>query len=84
MGLRDRLRDVAIGAMTGGQDEPALARRASQIAPMLADTLADNGHSAAAVATSLAGAAAVASEGALSNYVYPPGDYAGFDEKGSR
>ncbi|MEW2082355.1 hypothetical protein [Streptomyces sp. NPDC005283] len=81
MGLRDRARDALYGAMTNGDGSPASARRGSQAASLIADTLADNGHSTAAIAASLAGAAAVAAEGALSNYVYPPGDYATFDEK---
>lgn len=85
MGLRDRARDALYGATTSGDGSPASARRASQGAAMLADTLADNGHSGAAIAASLAGAAAVAAEGALSNYIHPPGDYAGFDDqKGGR
>ncbi|MGW5273632.1 hypothetical protein ACWEQP_13790 [Streptomyces sp. NPDC004044] len=86
MSLRDRARAAVYDAMTNGDGSPASARRATQGAAMLADTLADNGHSAGAIAASLAGAAAVAAEGALSVYVYPPGDYAGFNEKkeGSR
>ncbi|MFI6123265.1 hypothetical protein ACIBCU_26390 [Streptomyces sp. NPDC051064] len=84
MSLRDRARSALYGAMTNSDGSPASARRATQGAAMLADTLADNGHHTAAVAASLAGAAAAAAEGALSVYIYPPGDYAGFNEKGSR
>ncbi|MFJ8766690.1 hypothetical protein [Streptomyces clavifer] len=84
MSFRDRARSALYGAMTNPDGSPASARRATQGASMLADSLADNGHHTAAVVASLAGAAAVAAEGALSTYIYPPGNYAGFDEKGSR
>ncbi|MEU3435472.1 hypothetical protein [Streptomyces sp. NPDC006863] len=70
--------------MTNADGSPASARRATQAGAMLADSLADQGHTTAAVAASIAGAAAVAAEGALANYVYPPGEYAGFDQNGSR
>lgn len=81
MSLRDRALAALYEAMTNGDGSPASARRATQGAAMLTDTLADRGHSAGAIAASLAGVAAVAAEGALSVYVYPPGDYAGFNEK---
>ncbi|MFD7610928.1 hypothetical protein [Streptomyces sp. NPDC059828] len=85
MGLRDRIRDTAIRHMTDTDGTPNLARRATQAASVLADTAADHSTAAAAAIAGL-GAAAVAAEGALSNYVYPPGDYATFrdDSKGRR
>ncbi|MGW6584465.1 hypothetical protein [Streptomyces globisporus] len=84
MSLRDRARAALYGAMTNPDGSPASARRATQGGAMLADALADQGHTTAAVAASIAGTVAVAAEGALANYVYPPGNYAGFDQKGSR
>ncbi|MFF4248614.1 hypothetical protein ACFYY2_29675 [Streptomyces sp. NPDC001822] len=78
MSFRDRARNALYEAMTNGDGSPASARRATQGASMLADTLADNGHHTAAVAASLAGAVAVAAEGALAVYVYPPDTYAKF------
>lgn len=84
MTFRDRARHVLYGAMTNRDGSPASARRATQAGAILADSLADHGHTTAAVAASLAGAVAVAAEGALATYVYPPGDYAGFDQNGSR
>ncbi|MDX3591866.1 hypothetical protein PV749_12105 [Streptomyces sp. ID03-2B] len=84
MGLRDRIRDAAIAHATDPDGTPNLARRASQAASVLADTAADH-NTVAAVAVAGLGAAAVAAEGALSNYVYPRGDYATFrEEKGGR
>lgn len=83
MGLKDRLRDAAYSAMTNADGSPASARRATQVASVLADTVADHSTAAAAAVAGL-GAVAVAAEGALSNYVYPPGDYAGFNEKGRK
>ncbi|MFF9341620.1 hypothetical protein ACF1CG_17995 [Streptomyces sp. NPDC014773] len=80
MGIRDRLRDVAIGHMTEPNGTPNLARRATQAAGVLADAAADHSTIAAA-GISVLGATAVAAEGALSNYVYPPGDYATFTEE---
>ncbi|MFG2640791.1 hypothetical protein ACGFYP_07415 [Streptomyces sp. NPDC048370] len=67
--------------MTNTDGSPASARRASQAASVIADTAADHSTVTAYVVAGL-GAAAVAAEGALTNYVYPPGDYATFrDEK---
>ncbi|WP_411097187.1 hypothetical protein [Streptomyces sp. 020-2-3H-GM] len=83
MSLRGRARAALYGAMTNRDGSPASARRATQAGAMLADSLADQGHTTAAVTASIAGAVAVAAEGALANYVYPPGDYAGFDQNGS-
>ncbi|MFC9340682.1 hypothetical protein ACFT0G_37655 [Streptomyces sp. NPDC057020] len=80
MGIRDRIRDIAINHMTDPQGTPNLARRATQAAGVLADTVADHSTMAAA-GISLLGATAVAAEGALSNYVYPPGAYATFTEE---
>lgn len=78
MGLRDRARDALYGAMNTSDGTPASARRATQIATVLADTAADHSSTAAYAVAGL-GAAAVAAEGALSNYVYPAGEYASFD-----
>ncbi|MFF7436602.1 hypothetical protein [Streptomyces sp. NPDC008122] len=83
MGIRDRIRDLAIQHLTDPEGTPNLARRASQAAGVLADTAADHSTLAAA-GISLLGATAVAAEGALSNYVYPPGDYATFTEEPKR
>ncbi|WAZ23174.1 hypothetical protein STRCI_004500 [Streptomyces cinnabarinus] len=85
MGLRDRIRDAANTHMKDPDGTPNLARRATQMAAVLADTTADHSTAAAAAVAGL-GAAAVAAEGALSNYVYPPGDYTTFrdDRKGAR
>ncbi|MFK4595739.1 hypothetical protein [Streptomyces pristinaespiralis] len=80
MGFRARVRDAVYDAMTNPDGSPASARRATQVASVLADTAADH-STAAAYAVAGIGVAAVAAEGALSNYVYPPGDYAGFNEK---
>lgn len=83
MGLRDRARDALYEAMTNADGSPASARRATQVASVLADTAADHSTLAAYAVAGL-GAAAVAAEGALSNYVYPPGNYAGFNEEKRR
>ncbi|MFI8914461.1 hypothetical protein ACIGW4_22975 [Streptomyces sp. NPDC053513] len=80
MGIRDRIRDLAIGHLTDPNGTPNLARRATQAAGVLADTAADH-STLAATGVSLIGATAVAAEGALSNYVYPPGEYATFTEE---
>ncbi|EPH46878.1 hypothetical protein ABT390_33950 [Streptomyces aurantiacus] len=79
MGLRDRLRNATYDAMTNPDGSPASARRATQAASLIAETAADHSTTAAAAIAGL-GAAAVAAEGALTNYVYPPGDYATFTE----
>jgi hypothetical protein len=73
MGLRDRITDFAINHMTDPSGSPNAARRATQAASVIADTVADH-STALAAGVSLAGAAVVAAEGALSNYVYPPND----------
>lgn len=78
MGLRDRLRSATYDAMTNSDGSPAGACRASQTASLLASTAADHSTVAAAAIAGL-GAAAVAAEGALSNYLYPPGNYASFN-----
>lgn len=80
MSLRDRARDALYGAMNTSDGSPASARRATQAATTLAHAAAQHGHTVAAVAVSALGAAAVAAEGALSNYVRPPGEYATFRE----
>lgn len=80
MSLRDRIRDAAYSAATTSDGSPASARRASQTASVLAQAAAHHGHTATAAAVAGLGAAAVAAEAALTNYVYPPGDYAGFRE----
>ncbi|MFF2571596.1 hypothetical protein [Streptomyces sp. NPDC058084] len=80
MGLRDKVRDYAIRNMTDPDGTPNLARRATQASAGLADVAADH-STVAAAGISLLGAAAVAAEGALSVYVYPPGDYATFTEE---
>ncbi|MDQ1013149.1 hypothetical protein QFZ82_007634 [Streptomyces sp. V4I23] len=80
MALRERLRSAAYDAMTNPDGSPAGARRATQAASLLAATAAD--HSTAAVAIAGLGAAAVAAEGALSNYIYPSGTYASFTVNG--
>ncbi|MGW4541585.1 hypothetical protein ACWEOP_27425 [Streptomyces chartreusis] len=80
MSLRDRARDALYGAMNTADGSPASARRASQVAAVVANTAAEHGHTGTAAVIAAAGAAAVAAEGALTNYVYPPGEYAGFRE----
>uniref|UniRef100_A0AAU1I4G4 MmgE/PrpD family protein n=1 Tax=Streptomyces sp. NBC_00180 TaxID=2903632 RepID=A0AAU1I4G4_9ACTN len=79
MSIRDRLRDYVADQLTDSGGTPALARRATQVCALSADMAADHSTAAAAAIASL-GAAAVAAEGALSNFVYPPGEYAGFRE----
>jgi hypothetical protein len=80
--LRDRIRDAAYNAATTPDGDPAGARRATQTASVLARAAADHGHTATAAAIATLGTVAVAAEGALSNYVYPPGEYATFHEDG--
>lgn len=80
MSLRDRARNALYSAMNTADGSPASARRATQTASMLAHTASQQGHTTAAVTASLLGAAAVAAEGALTNYVCPPGEYATFRE----
>lgn len=80
MSFRDRLRDYVADQMTDPDGSPALARRATQVCALSADMAADHSTTAAAAASVL-GAAAVAAEGALSNFVYPPGEYATFREE---
>ncbi|MEV5611520.1 hypothetical protein [Streptomyces sp. NPDC052225] len=84
MGLRDRVREALYGAMTNDDGSPASARRATQVASVTAQIASEHGHSGTAAAVAAAGAAAVAAEGALTNYVYPPGDYATFNEDQKR
>ncbi|MFE4697263.1 hypothetical protein ACFRIC_09235 [Streptomyces sp. NPDC056738] len=84
MSLRDRARDALYGAMNTSDGSPASARRATQVASVAAHAAAQHGHSGTAAVVATLGAAAVAAEGALSNYVYPPGDYASFREDGAR
>ncbi|MFE9936347.1 hypothetical protein [Streptomyces hirsutus] len=83
MSFRDRLRDYVADQMTDPDGSPALARRATQVCALSADMAVDH-STAAAAAVSVLGAAAVAAEGALSSYVYPPGEYATFREDGNR
>ncbi|HET9326412.1 MAG TPA: hypothetical protein VFQ05_06565 [Candidatus Eisenbacteria bacterium] len=79
MSLRDRIRDAVVTQTTDPDGSPALARRATQVCALAADTLADH-TTAGAAAASVIGAAAVAAEGALAAFVYPPGEYATFRE----
>ncbi|MFJ8192812.1 hypothetical protein ACIQ8D_24075 [Streptomyces sp. NPDC096094] len=81
MSIRDRAREALYSAMNTSDGSPASARRATQLASMAANTAAEHGHTGTAAIIAAAGAAAVAAEGALANYVYPPGDYAGFREE---
>ncbi|USQ86994.1 hypothetical protein NFX46_26725 [Streptomyces phaeoluteigriseus] len=81
MSIRDRAREALYGAMNTVDGSPASARRATQLAAVTANAAAEQGHTGTAAVIAVAGAAAVAAEGALSNYVYPPGDYAGFREE---
>ncbi|NUT31627.1 MAG: hypothetical protein HOV79_00995, partial [Hamadaea sp.] len=71
-------------AMNTSDGSPASARRATQLASTVAQAAANQGHAGTAAAIAALGAAAVAAEGALTNYVYPPGDYAGFREDDKR
>lgn len=80
MSIRDRARDALYGAMNTGDGSPASARRATQVASVAAQAAANHGHAGTAAVVASLGAAAVAAEGALTNYVYPPGDYADFNE----
>lgn len=80
MSLKDRARDALYSAMHTSDDSPASARRATQAASTLAQAAAHHGHTTTAAAIAGLGAAAVAAEGALTNYVYPPGEYATFRE----
>ncbi|MET9083726.1 hypothetical protein ABZX77_17835 [Streptomyces sp. NPDC004237] len=80
MSLRDRARDALYSAMNTSDGSPASARRATQAAASVAQAAAQHGHSGTAAAVSLLGAAAVAAEGALTNYIHPPGQYAEFRE----
>lgn len=84
MSIRDRARDALYGAMNNPDGSPASARRATQVAAVTAHAAAEHGHTGTAAVVAGLGAAAVAAEGALSNYVYPPGDYATFKEGGKR
>ncbi|MFF4848765.1 hypothetical protein [Streptomyces sp. NPDC001194] len=78
MGIKSRLRDAAWAAVNTSDGTPAGARRATMGASQIAEALSNAGHTKAAIAASAAGAAAVAAEGALTNLIYPPGDYAEF------
>ncbi|MFI0964625.1 hypothetical protein ACH4S8_24990 [Streptomyces sp. NPDC021080] len=78
MSFRDRARDALYSAMNTDDGTPASARRATQVASVAAHAAAHHGHAGTAAVVATLGAAAVAAEGALSNYVYPPGDYATF------
>ncbi|MEV7125855.1 hypothetical protein [Streptomyces sp. NPDC093260] len=84
MSLRDRARDALYSAMNTADGSPASARRATQTASMLARAASQQGHSTTAAVISVLGVAAVAAEGALTNYVHPPGQYAGFREEAQR
>lgn len=79
MSLRDRLRDATISVCRGGQDEPALARRAASIAAVIGDTLADNVSTGAALGVSIAGAAAIAGQ-TLIGLPGDEGEYATFHD----
>lgn len=80
MSIRDLAREALYGAMNTSDGTPASARRATQAASVLAHAASTHGHTGTAAVVAGLGAAAVAAEGALSNYVYPPGEYAGFRE----
>lgn len=82
MSLRDRIRDAIVARTMDPDGTPNLARRSAQMGSMIADTVADH-STTAAWAVSGIGAAAVVAEGALSSYVYPPGEYAQFDGEGA-
>ncbi|MBC2869837.1 hypothetical protein [Streptomyces mexicanus] len=80
MGFRDKMRETFINQTTRADGEtPALAQRATQVCSLAADMASHHSAVAAAGIAGL-GAAAVAAEGALTNYVYPKGDYATFRE----
>ncbi|MEV6328520.1 hypothetical protein [Streptomyces sp. NPDC051909] len=76
MGLFDRVREFAADHMADPDGAPNLARRATQIAGLVADAAADR-NTAAAAGISLLGAAAVVGQ----RYVYPDDDYATFTEE---
>lgn len=78
MSIRDRAREALYGAMNTSDGTPASARRATQAASVLAHAASTHGHNGTAAAIAAVGAAAVAAEGALTTFVYPPGQYAGF------
>jgi len=84
MSLKDRARGALYGAMHTSDGSPASARRATQVASTLAQAASHHGHGTTAAAIAGLGAAAVAAEGALTNYVYPAGDYATFREGDQR
>jgi hypothetical protein len=84
MSLRDRIRDAVYTAATTSDGEPAAPRRATTAASVLAQAASNHGHTGTAAAIAALGAAAVAAEGALSNYAYPPGSYATFREDTQR
>ncbi|MGW0347583.1 hypothetical protein ACWDX8_13375 [Streptomyces anthocyanicus] len=84
MSFRDRAREALYSAMNTSDGSPASARRATQVASMAANTAAEHGRTGTAAVIAAAGAAAVAAEGALTNYVYPPGEYATFRKDGRR
>lgn len=75
MSFRDSAREALYSAMNTSDGTPASARRATQLAAVAADAASDQGHvdTAAAIA-----------EGALSNYIRPPGKYATFREDEKR
>ncbi|MGW2367142.1 hypothetical protein ACWCZ5_16360 [Streptomyces sp. NPDC001667] len=80
--IRDAVDRAVIAAVHGGQDEPAGARRATVVAA--AAGLAANRHPAVgAVAGGLA-AVVVAAESALTECVWPSGEYAGFHRGNER
>ena len=84
MSIRDRIRDAVYTAATTSDGEPAAPRRATTAASVLAQSASNHGHTGTAATVAALGAAAVAAEGALSNYVHPPGDYATFREDKKR
>lgn len=79
MGLRDRLRDAATNVCRGGQDEPALARRAASIGAVIGDTLADNVSAGAAIGLTALTAAAIAGQ-TLIGLPGDEGEYATFHD----
>ncbi|MCZ4099862.1 hypothetical protein [Streptomyces sp. H39-C1] len=80
MSLRDRIRDAAIGAATGGQGEPVAARRATQTAAGVARIATDAGHPGLAAAAAVAAALVVVADDLIGHPCADAG-YATFKDK---
>lgn len=78
MGIRDRLRDAALNAATGGNGEPAGARRATQTAAGVARIASDAGYPGLAAAAGAAAALAVVADDLLGHPARDDGPYATF------